>query len=143
MCAHAEVDGIKPAKTSNGMYINPLSKAKQVLAESTAVVTDSSALEGNTASGMIDNQHHAGLQTEYRLKSFSAAAVAQSPTAGDMAEPKMPRVTSTRADFASGLNCNCRTASVRRVSFVLHHMGPLLLSLVYLPFFTSTSVMSL
>ena len=90
------------------MYINPLSKAKQAkqaLADSASVMAaESSALEGNTASGMIDNQHHAGLQTEYRLKSFSSA-VARTPLAPDAEEPRIPQVRAQR-------NCSICTLKI-------------------------------
>lgn len=80
------MEGIKPAKTSNGMYINPLSakaksfKAKRppqpaadssrLFSESSRLLAESSVLGDDTASGMIDNQQDAGLRTEYRSVFF-------------------------------------------------------------------------
>jgi hypothetical protein len=93
---HAEGDGIKPAKTSNGMYINPLSakaKSKRQALDSSRLMVESSLLDdGNTPSGMISHQQGAGLQSEYRLKSFSAAVAKGPSKLGDAAEPKIPKV---------------------------------------------------
>ena len=115
----AEADALKPPKTSNGMYINPLSASKKkaqssatkrlerlerlergesvhsAAAESSRVFAESSMLEdGNSGmSGMIANQQGVGLQSEYRLKSFSAILKKSGSAIESVAEePKIPRV---------------------------------------------------
>jgi hypothetical protein len=100
--ACADMPG-KPAQTSNGMYINPLSaraKQKRQVVDSSKLMTESSMMDdGNTPSGMISHQQGVGLQSEYRLKSFSAAVAKAPSKLWSTSEPKVPKVWRSNRTF--------------------------------------------